>query len=154
MHLQGCTFIKIFENTFYSLDHKSLTEDLIYVPAFTINLSFACEMFIKCLLVIEDIKYKKVHYLYALFKKLPDELKNKIKMDYKNLIIKKNMIHLSSFDQQLELHTNVFHEWRYYFDESVSTTEVDYKFLMCFSMVLRDINYSMIKQKTNIFNIY
>jgi len=153
MHLQGCTFIKIFENTFNTIDQKSLTQDIIYVPAFVINLSFACEMFIKCLLIIENSKYDYVHNLKQLFDILPDMLKLNIKSDYKKLVSGKYMIHLSDFDHQLELHKRVFHQWRYYFDESVRANEVDYRFLMYFSLVLRDINYSMIKLRTNIFEI-
>lgn len=50
-----------------------------YRNAFLTNVSFACELYLKYLLLIQNIDCRKEHNLYKLFKKLPEKIQDDLK---------------------------------------------------------------------------
>ena len=102
-----------------------------------INAAFSCELFLKLLLHIKCIRYKKTHDLKILFELLPEDLKNKVKyccvkrygqwLDYCNLEYLKNI-------------SNVFSDWRYNYEHDWSKSavmKVELGFLIAFKDALK-----------------
>ncbi|MBG9754347.1 HEPN domain-containing protein [Lysinibacillus sphaericus] len=50
-----------------------------YRNAFLTNVSFACELYLKYLLLNQNIDCRKEHNLYKLFKKLPEKIQDELK---------------------------------------------------------------------------
>lgn len=81
-------------------------------PPVMVNAAFACEMFLKGILIAHGIDYKKLlkqrkgHGLKALYDLLPkEEYKEFLKIPGKD-----------TFDKKLEAHSNDFVNWRYYIE--------------------------------------
>lgn len=81
-------------------------------PPVMVNAAFACEMFLKGILIAHGIDYKKLlkqrkgHGLKALYDLLPKEkYKEFLKIPGKD-----------TFDKKLEAHSNDFVNWRYYIE--------------------------------------
>lgn len=77
-----------------------------------VNTAFACEVFLKGLLIAHGVDYKKLlkqrkgHGLKALYDLLPKE-------EYKEFLRVPNK---DTFDEKLEAHANDFVNWRYYME--------------------------------------
>jgi len=67
---------KAFYNVSYRCRDMLLNEDMDAV--FT-NISFACELYLKCLLFDQKIDCRKEHDLYKLYKSLPDKIQEQLK---------------------------------------------------------------------------
>lgn len=50
--------------------------------AFLTNVSFACELYLKYLLLIQNVDCRKEHNLYKLFKKLPEKIQDDLKQNH------------------------------------------------------------------------
>lgn len=53
-----------------------------YNNAFLTNVSFSCELYLKYLLLKSKIDCRREHNLYRLYKKLPDEIQQKLKVSH------------------------------------------------------------------------
>lgn len=53
-----------------------------YSNAFLTNVSFACELYLKYLLLIQNIDCRSEHNLYKLFKKLPKKIQEDLKKNH------------------------------------------------------------------------
>ncbi|OAB40868.1 hypothetical protein PMSD_00830 [Paenibacillus macquariensis subsp. defensor] len=72
-----------------------------YRNAFLTNVSFACELYLKYLLLIQSIDCRKEHNLYKLFKKLPEKIKEELKKKHPcgNISIDKFELELDEIGQ-------------------------------------------------------
>ena len=77
-----------------------------------VNTAFACEVFLKGILIAHGVDYKKLlqqkkgHGLKALYDLLPKE-------EYKEFL---RVLDEDTFDEKLEAHANDFVNWRYYME--------------------------------------
>lgn len=73
-----------------------------------VNVAFSCEMFLKAILNLFSIDYKKEHRLKYLYDLLPDE-------EYKEYL---KIIPSSgkTFEEELDAHSQDFVTWRYYME--------------------------------------
>lgn len=71
-----------------------------------VNSAFACELFLKAILILHDIDYKREHNLKPLFDLLP-------KNEYKEFLTIGDTDH---FESELEKHSKDFVSWRYYME--------------------------------------
>ena len=70
-----------------------------------VNMAFSCECFLKSILIIYGVQYKKVHGLKELYDLLPGkELKEYLQVG-------------EDFEKELEKHSLDFVAWRYYIEE-------------------------------------
>ncbi len=71
----GCQFLEVARRCFSDKEGNIIKDcTLIQLTAPTVvNGAFACELFIKAMLIWEKTSFKKVHYLDDLFLKLSDE---------------------------------------------------------------------------------
>ena len=106
-------------------------------PVLTVNLSFACELFLKAIYKIKKSNYEKKHGLKNLYEGLPKEEKNKIEQKYKIECEEKlkgnNKLRLRNIDKCLNAYDNAFVEWRYYFelkDKSLCVSWIDFEILI------------------------
>lgn len=75
-----------------------------------VNFTFACELYFKYLLTVNNISYENKHFLDYLYKLLDDDIKNKIKIEYQkyNCNLK--------FEECINQHNNNFIEFRYMYE--------------------------------------
>ena len=93
-----------------------------------VNISFACELFLKCLLVKNDILIKK-HNLKHLFDKLDDTQKEQIKRRTK----------ATDFNAILEIHSEYFENFRYFYEKSKEVSMVNLSFMFSFANSLKRV---------------
>ncbi len=88
----------------------------LIVPIVT-NISFACELFLKTLLEINNTLHRE-HDLLKLFKFLPEEARKNIvgSDDYDDFISK------------LEQNSGLFEEWRYIYESQVRSIDISFLF--------------------------
>ena len=82
-----------------------------YAYPLSVNAAFACELFLKALLTLEGVEYKKLHLLFDLFASLPESTKAGIKNEFSNRGSKE------SVDGLVNTYSNAFVEWRYTFED-------------------------------------
>lgn len=105
-------------------------------PALTVNQSFACELLLKSLYVINGLDYEKRHKLKDLYYGLPKETIEALKQRYhikcEEELTKNNNLQLRKIDECLEDYDNAFVDWRYYFEnksKSLCVSWVDFEIL-------------------------
>lgn len=105
---------------------------LLYVPATTIA-AFACELYMKVIILKERGQLEKGHYLDKLFVKLPANAQNNIKLITSQLYKSRSQEELD-FDKCLADNAKLFIECRYCYESGVqaNTLFVD-SFLNAFS---------------------
>ena len=116
--------------------------DLLGTPEI-VNLAFACEVYIKTLLTLYQIKTKKEHKLNELFALLPDDVQQEVKQqtfqkhpEYNRLTGK---ILANGFGLDLlDLEANDFVEWRYLYEFKKHSYSCNVGFLRAFAVTLRD----------------
>lgn len=116
-----------------AMDAKEIRFDkLLSVSA--VNISFACEILLKALLLSSDIKLKKKHTLFDLFLLLPkdlqDEINKKIYLNYGTTTSGCGLL-------LIETNSNVFTDWRYSFEIEKLPLNCDYSFLETFAEILK-----------------
>lgn len=113
-----------------------------------VNSAFACEVFIKSLLVFHGISVEKLkgHHL----KKLWDEFKT---IDCKTaLLVEKKMRETFTsenshmFDELLDNISNAFEYWRYIYEKKGGS--INLNFLRCFRELLREVCCNQLYQKS------
>lgn len=127
-------------DSFYKASSKCI--DIIKVPdenryeavpvlivPFIVNLSFACEIYLKILIFNRTQKIVKGHCLDELFLKLPQKEQNDIKI---NININKN----SNFDKELKNIKNIFTEFRYSYE--FDNLKYNISFLRDFAIILNN----------------
>lgn len=100
----------------------------IYGPAYTANLAFACEVYLKQLQLL-TIGIEKGHELKRLYQSLNDDTKALIRGKYKNNCEKycaeiNNNTELQDLDLCLENYNKAFEDWRYWFEGEKSSSYI------------------------------
>lgn len=92
-----------------------------------VNISFSCELFIKCLLA-KNKAPTKGHNLKELFDELDNEQRQQIKT-----LTKEN-----DFDIVLKNHSDFFVKYRYVYEKDNKITNVNLSFMFAFANSLKD----------------
>lgn len=109
-----------FYNTYRLLETKIQynCDQSPYIIPSIVNSVFAIELYLKAILVYNNISYNKGHYLNYLFQLLPLEIQNSINEEYQNKIKKKKGLCLyNTLNEYLKGEYNSFEMWRYPFDD-------------------------------------
>lgn len=117
------------------------------VPA-VVNSAFACEIFLKLLLEMEQIKIKRKHQLKGLFDQLPE----KVKTDIQQSTTQKYGAWTDVFGcDLLKQISNAFVEWRYNYEHDFGkdgTIKIELDFLVAFRNALREKCNRYFKERT------
>ena len=115
-----------------SFGREGIPDRVLIVPE-AVNYAFACEIFLKILLLISNIPYTYEHKLENLFNKLPDKYKNEIidlcDKEYKGDREPFNMQFLSNV-------SSAFEKWRYCYEKENPPLKIG--FLFIFSKILKE----------------
>jgi len=90
--------------------------DCIY--SLTVNVSFACEVFLKGICLVENGCFYLGHYLMDQFKRISIEAQQAIKTDFCEEMKE------TDFNKALTLNNNAFEDWRYPFEEKDNDKDV------------------------------
>ncbi len=93
---------------------------------FIVNKAFACEVYLKILLEIENIKIPTQHNLYSLFQ-LVDTNSKILSIMTKDVGIQESILN------KIKDISNVFVEWRYIYEYANQKKTVEYSFLNSFT---------------------
>jgi len=89
------------------IDPQSTTFQLPILPYIT-NMSFSLELYLKCLLEIENINRPRTHEIAILYNKLSN-----------------NVPRYREFEDSLEEISNAFEEWRYSYEKEELSIDID-----------------------------
>jgi HEPN domain-containing protein len=116
-----------FANTsayLYEKDLKSLPRNLQSITPFVVNAAFSAEMYLKCLQEVHG-QITESHVLTALFKSLPNKVKDKINKASKKFEsqyqIEKGML----FKNHLKNINNAFVDWRYIYEKNYESINIE-----------------------------
>ena len=114
---------------------------------YIVNTAFACEIYLKILILINGEAYGKVHTLKDLYikSKICKEFENYVMENTKNLNIKYNK---EKLDDDITLISDAFVEWRYVFESE--ELYIPNGFLGIFCAYLDDVCVRKILEKTGI----
>lgn len=108
-----------------------------------VNAAFSCEIFLKSILILHDIDYRKQlkhgegHKLKSLFDLLPDQR-------YKDFLQTGSQ---DDFEKALIKHSADFENWRYYM-ENPGTYRMSPMFTLTLMENLKTLTHTLIQQKT------
>ena len=83
------------------------------------NIAFACELFIKAILLKQKGKHPNTHNLEKLFKMMNGKTQNQVIEKYNNY--KNNCI---DFKTALKTHSKSFEDWRYIYEDSSNNEQI------------------------------
>jgi len=109
-----------FANTsayLYEKDLKSLPRNPQSITPFVVNAAFSAEMYLKCLQEIHG-QPTETHVLTALFKTLPNKVKDKINKTCKKFESQYKIEQGILFKEHLKNINNAFINWRYIYERS------------------------------------
>lgn len=103
----------------------------VYGPAYTANLAFACELYLKQLLLLTGEK-RTGHDLKNLYQYLNDDTKVQIKREYERKCEEYHAkvdgnIELRDLDSCLESYNRAFEDWRYWYEGEKSSNCIGWK---------------------------
>lgn len=127
------SFEKASKLLFSPLDNFKEGEPLVLpvVPAIVLQV-FSVEIYLKCLLKIENVEFRKIHAFTKLFARLSVETKEKI--------ANKLQIETAEVLTKLEAYDKAFIQWRYaYEDEKNKKLEYQGRFLNSFKQAIEDL---------------
>ena len=119
--LQAANMLYSEENKLYGWFNPILYPTIV-------NVSFSCELFLKCLLV-ENKLPAKGHNLKELFDRLDNEQKQQIEKRTKT----------TDFDTILEIHSDYFVNFRYFHEKSEEISIVNLSFMFSFANSLKSV---------------
>jgi len=119
--LQAANMLHSEENKLYGWFNPVLYPTIV-------NLSFSCELFLKCLLT-KDNRCIRTHSLKDLFDNLDDEKKKKIK----------KLIKEDKFNEILKEQSNYFEKFRYIYENGKEISSVNLSFLFVFANSLKAV---------------
>jgi hypothetical protein len=96
------------------MDPQSTTFQLPILPYIT-NMSFSLELYLKCLLEIENINKPRTHEIAILYNKLSNNIKSKVS---------DNVPQYRKFEDSLKEISNAFEEWRYSYEKEKLNIEI------------------------------
>lgn len=134
MFRHACAFAEVADFALNEFNPKKTDVEWCTTPA-TVNSAFACEVYLKALLISYGIPAGKKHKLKELFEALPEDAKEWIKQD--------TLIHYGgswtdAFGfEHLEKASDAFVKWRYSY-EQMGSLQLDIGFLTTFRNSLRE----------------
>lgn len=137
MYRTGCEFSDCADFALSAQDVVPFHGLFYSVPA-VVNSAFACEVFLKLLLEIEQIEIKRMHQLEELFEQLPEKVKAAIQQStMQNYgtwtdVFGLNLLHQIS---------DAFVQWRYHYEhdfENARIMKIELDFLVAFRNALRE----------------
>lgn len=137
MYRTGCEFSDCADFAMKAQDVVPFHGLFYSVPA-VVNSAFACEVFLKLLLEVEQIDIKKEHQLEKLFNQLPEQ----VKTDIQQSTMQKYGTWTDGFGFNL-LHqiSDAFVKWRYNYEHDFGkdgTIKIELGFLVAFRNALRE----------------
>jgi hypothetical protein len=115
-----------FANTsayLYEKDLKSLPRNPQSISPFVVNAAFSAEMYLKCLQEIHG-EVRESHVLTALFKSLPNKVKDKINKTSKHFENKYQIEQGVLFKDHLKSINNAFVNWRYIYEKTTEHVNI------------------------------
>lgn len=137
MYRTGCEFSDCAD---FAMKAQNIVpfHGLFYSVPAVVNSAFACEVFLKLLLKMEQIEIKKKHQLEELFDQLPEQ----VKKDIQQSTIHKYGAWTDVFGcNLLSQISDVFVEWRYNYEHDFrkdGTMKIEIGFLVAFRNALRE----------------
>ena len=139
MFRHACTFSDCADFAMEKYDLGKTDVEWYTTPA-TVNSAFACEVFLKTLLLFYNIPAKKEHKLKELFEMLPENDKECIKRE---TVINYGGRWIDGFGlERLAYISDAFVKWRYnyeYVPGKRGSMQIDIGFLNAFRNTLRDL---------------
>ena len=147
MFMHACTFCECADWASEKKKHDTAIIGFYCVPA-VVNSAFACEVFLKTILKLYDIKSPKSHNLKDLFESTPEKaqeyVKNTVKRNYGG-----RWYSPMGFEH-LEILSNAFQDWRYIYEWDLNKggIQIEFSFIYVFRDALRDLCCQMLFRKT------
>ena len=138
MFMHACTFCECADLAKGKEKHDTAIIGFYCVPA-VVNSAFACEVFLKTILKLYDIKSPRSHKLKDLFESTPEKVqeyvKNTVNRNYGG------MWYSPMGFEHLEVLSNAFQEWRYIYEWDLNKggIQIEFSFIYVFRNALRDL---------------
>jgi hypothetical protein len=116
-----------FANTsayLYEKDLKSLPRNPQSITPFVVNAAFSAEMYLKCLQEVHG-QITESHVLTALFKSLPNKVKDKINKASKKFESQYQIEKGILFKNHLKNINNAFVDWRYIYEKNYESINIE-----------------------------
>ena len=121
----------------------------LFIPIM-VNGALACELYMKSLIYMDHAIEEKIkeHRLEYLFSQLQSSVQLSIKSKTVENIVKKGEKNYTDeeFDSDLRKHTNVFIDWRYFYEHKECSSSM--LFITCFLDALHKLAYEKYKEDT------
>jgi hypothetical protein len=147
MFKHACSFVDCA--TFCEREPKNIqTGVMSHMVACIVNSAFACEVFIKALLIyygntVDEIHGHELYKLWAKYKEIDIGCASNVEQTVKNIFNSKNA---NMFDECLRNISNAFYEWRYIYEKHGATIHI--QFLRIFREALREFCCEKFYNKT------
>jgi len=126
-------FMRAAERCFEPIMIEEIILQWLPIPG-TVLLALSIELYIKSLLFAENKRLLKTHNLKKLFEMLDPATQGSL--------IRGTTYMKNDFNTQLELHANVFADWRYLYESS--TFDGDIEFIMQLAEILESFSNTLI----------
>ena len=134
----ACAFAEVADMAEAKFCHGTADIEWYSTPA-TVNSAFACEVFLKALLIYNDVPMKRQHKIKELYELLPDEPKALVK---KTTMTNGGMWENAFGYEQLDNITDAFVDWRYSYEivgKKRASMQINIGFLTAFRNALREV---------------
>ena len=147
MFRHACAFAECADIARDKFQHDVADFDWYITPA-VVNSAFACEVFLKALLVFYSVPSKKKHELKDLYGFLPDDVRDQVKQ--LTTIYCGNWEDSFGFER-IDNISDAFMKWRYSYEHDWSKSsimKIDVGFLTAFRDAFREISCRVLFSKT------
>lgn len=138
MFRHACAFADVADLALEKFRHDTADIEWYTEPA-VVNSAFACEVFLKALLIFYDVPMNKEHKIEKLFNLLPDEIKDFVKQ---TVMINYGGMWRDPFSCELLKNiSDAFVEWRYSYENvgnKRASLQINIGFLTVFRNALRE----------------
>ena len=107
---------------------------LEYLVPYVVNLSFACEVYLKAIFIHSNLDYKRIHKLDELFYGLKDNVQTAIKSEFEEYL----KPYGRNLDEFLTNYNNIFQDFRYSFEEKTDRLSIHSTCLGAFAHSLKN----------------
>ena len=138
MFRHACAFADCADMAEAKFRHDTADIEWYTTPAI-VNSAFACEVYLKAILLYNDIKTPNTHELKELFDLLPEDIRCFVDPEVWNTV--RIMPEDPLGRSQIELISNAFNEWRYSYEiigKKRASMSIDRSFLKAFRDALRE----------------
>ena len=124
----------------------------IYGPAYTANLAFACELYLKQLLTLDN-KDVRGHKLLELYGNLNEEYRKDIEKEYIsrcNEFLRERDVEMRSLEKCLADYNSAFEDWRYWYEGGKESKVMGWYDFHIFIEILRDQIHLLQNEEVNV----